>query len=37
MGIGDAQQLTVVDRNAEGRFSFREVLPVRFSRLEAVL
>jgi protein-L-isoaspartate(D-aspartate) O-methyltransferase len=37
MGLGDAQQLTVVQKNAEGRFSFREVLPVRFSRLEAVL
>jgi protein-L-isoaspartate(D-aspartate) O-methyltransferase len=37
MGLGDAQQLTVVQKNAEGRFSFREVLLVRFSRLEAVL
>jgi protein-L-isoaspartate(D-aspartate) O-methyltransferase len=37
IGLGDTQQLTVVDKNAEGRFSFREVLPVRFSRLEAVL
>ena len=37
VGLKEAQQLTVVDKNAEGRFSFREVLPVRFSRLEAVL
>jgi len=37
VGLGEAQQLTVVDKNAEGRLSFREVLPVRFSQLEAVL
>ena len=37
VGLGEAQQLTVVDKNVEGRLSFREVLPVRFSRLEAIL
>jgi protein-L-isoaspartate(D-aspartate) O-methyltransferase len=37
VGLGEAQQLTVVDKNVEGRLSFREVLPVRFSQLEAVL
>ena len=32
-GIDDAQQLLVVDKNAEGRVSMREVLGVRFSPL----
>lgn len=32
-GIEDAQQLMVVDKNAEGRVSMREVLGVRFSPL----
>jgi protein-L-isoaspartate(D-aspartate) O-methyltransferase len=33
-GLEDSQQLMLVEKNAEGRISTREILPVRFSRLE---
>jgi protein-L-isoaspartate(D-aspartate) O-methyltransferase len=33
-GIEDAQQLMVVDKDADGRIEMREVLPVRFSPLQ---
>jgi protein-L-isoaspartate(D-aspartate) O-methyltransferase len=34
-GVEDAQQLMVVDKDAAGKISTREVLPVRFSALES--
>jgi protein-L-isoaspartate(D-aspartate) O-methyltransferase len=34
-GIEEAQQLMIVDKDAAGRVSTREVLPVRFSALES--
>jgi protein-L-isoaspartate(D-aspartate) O-methyltransferase len=33
-GLPDAQQLMLVDKDADGRVTMREVLPVRFSQLE---
>ena len=33
-GIPDQQQLVLVEKNAQGRISTREILPVRFSELE---
>ena len=33
-GLPDAQQLMLVDKDADGRVAMREVLPVRFSQLE---
>ena len=33
-GLEDSQQLMLVEKNAEGRLSTREILPVRFSQLE---
>jgi protein-L-isoaspartate(D-aspartate) O-methyltransferase len=33
-GIPDRQQLVLVEKNAQGRISTREILPVRFSELE---
>jgi protein-L-isoaspartate(D-aspartate) O-methyltransferase len=38
VGPGEAQWLTVVDKGAEdGRARARQVIPVRFSRLETVV
>ena len=37
MGGDEAQQLTVIDKDAAGHIQLRKVLPVRFSRLETVL
>src|SRR3712207_1864098 len=38
LGAGEAQWLTVIDKEAEdGRVRIREVIPVRFSRLETVI
>ncbi len=37
MGGAEAQQLTVIDKDAEGRTRSRELLPVRFTRLETVI
>lgn len=37
LGPAEAQQLTVIDKDATGQISSREVIPVRFSRLETVL
>jgi hypothetical protein len=33
----EAQRLTVVDKGADGQTSVRELIPVRFSRLETVV
>jgi protein-L-isoaspartate(D-aspartate) O-methyltransferase len=33
-GLSDAQQLMLVDKDADGRVAMREVLPVQFSQLE---
>jgi protein-L-isoaspartate(D-aspartate) O-methyltransferase len=33
-GLPDAQQLMLVDKDADGRVAMREILPVRFSQLE---
>jgi protein-L-isoaspartate(D-aspartate) O-methyltransferase len=33
-GIPDQQQLILVEKNAQGRISTRDILPVRFSELE---
>jgi len=33
-GLPDAQQLMLVDKDADGRVAMREVLPVRFSQFE---
>ncbi|TSD88748.1 protein-L-isoaspartate(D-aspartate) O-methyltransferase [Mycobacterium sp. KBS0706] len=37
LGPDQAQILTVIDKDATGRLQAREILPVRFSRLETVL
>jgi protein-L-isoaspartate(D-aspartate) O-methyltransferase len=37
LGPADAQDLTVVDKDADGRMSRRSVLPVRFTRLETAM
>ena len=37
LGPGDAQQLAVIDKDATGIVQCREVIPVRFSRLETVV
>lgn len=37
LGPDQAQILTVIDKDAAGRLQAREILPVRFSRLETVL
>ena len=37
VGPGDAQRLTVVDKDADGHTRIREVIPVLFSRLETVI
>lgn len=37
LGPADAQILTVIDKDAAGTLRAREILPVRFSRLETVL
>ena len=36
VGATDAQMLTVVDKDAPGRVTRRQLLPVRFSRLETM-
>ena len=37
VGPGEAQRLTVIDKGTDGRSRVREVIPVRFSRLETVV
>ncbi len=37
IGPGEAQRLTVIDKDAAGHTQSRELIPVRFSRLETVL
>jgi len=37
LGADEAQRLTVVDKGADGQTSVRELIPVRFSRLETVV
>ncbi len=37
MGGADAQQLTVIDKDAEGHTRSRGLIPVRFTRLETVI
>lgn len=37
MGAGDAQQLTIIDKDASGRTRTRDLIPVRFTRLETVI
>ena len=37
LGPDEAQQLTVLDKAADGRIRTREVIPVRFGRLETVV
>ena len=37
LGPGDAQQLSVIDKDATGIVRRREVIPVRFSRLETIV
>ena len=37
IGDGDAQELTTVDKNADGRTRMRQLIPVRFTRLETVI
>jgi hypothetical protein len=37
LGPDDAQWLTVVDKGADGQTSVRQLIPVRFSRLETVV
>ena len=37
LGSDEAQWLTVVDKGADGQTSVRELIPVRFSRLETVV
>jgi protein-L-isoaspartate(D-aspartate) O-methyltransferase len=34
LGGGDVQQLSVIDKGSEGEIEIREVMPVRFTRLE---
>jgi hypothetical protein len=36
-GVDEAQWLTVVDKGADGQTSVRELIRVRFSRLETVV
>nr|WP_281353004.1 hypothetical protein [Mesorhizobium camelthorni] len=36
VGSEDAQLLTVMDKDAAGQLKARKLIPVRFSRLEAV-
>jgi protein-L-isoaspartate(D-aspartate) O-methyltransferase len=36
LGPDEAQQLTIIDKKADGRIETRESIPVRFSRLEMV-
>ena len=33
-GLPDAQQLMLVDKDADGRLAMRDILPVHFSQLE---
>jgi protein-L-isoaspartate(D-aspartate) O-methyltransferase len=37
LGPAEGQRLTVIDKGGDGRTSVREVIPVRFSRLETVV
>jgi len=37
LGPDEAQRLTVVDKGADGQTSVRQLVPVRFSRLETVV
>ena len=37
IGPEDEQRLTILDKDAEGELTRRELTPVRFSRLETVL
>jgi protein-L-isoaspartate(D-aspartate) O-methyltransferase len=37
LGPAEGQRLTVIDKGADGRTHVREVIPVRFSRLETVV
>ncbi len=37
LGPAEGQRLTVIDKGGDGRTSVRELIPVRFSRLETVL
>jgi protein-L-isoaspartate(D-aspartate) O-methyltransferase len=37
LGPDEAQWLTVIDKGADGRTSARELIPVRFSRLETIV
>ena len=37
LGPDEAQRLTVVDKGADGQTSVRQLIPVRFSRLETVV
>jgi protein-L-isoaspartate(D-aspartate) O-methyltransferase len=37
IGLEEVQCLTVIDKDAEGRLSAQEIIPVRFSRLETVV
>src|SRR6516162_9779600 len=37
LGPDEVQRLTVVDKGADGQTSVRELIPVRFSRLETVV
>lgn len=34
LGGSDIQQLSLIEKTADGSFSTREVMPVRFTRLE---
>ena len=36
VGSGDVQQLSVIDKGGEGEIETREVIPVRFTRLESM-
>jgi protein-L-isoaspartate(D-aspartate) O-methyltransferase len=37
LGPDDVQRLTVIDKDASGRIQARKLIPVRFSRLEAII
>jgi len=37
IGDGEAQELTTVDKNADGQTRIRQLIPVRFTRLETVI
>jgi protein-L-isoaspartate(D-aspartate) O-methyltransferase len=37
MGGADAQELTIVDKHADGQIRIRQLIPVRFTRLETVI